>query len=176
MTSERNEEYVDELKIVSIRLVDSPPLYSKKKLKSPQAVFQFLSDEFSNMDREISCVLNLKTNGEVINLNIVSMGSLNATVIEPREIFKSSILSNAASIIFLHNHPSGELQPSKEDINLTRRVELAGDVLGIPLLDHIILGHGEYMSLREEGYMKSEWKGQEEMIQAAEKECGKRSR
>ena len=104
------------------------------------------------------------------------MGSLNATVTEPREIFKSSILSNAASIIFLHNHPSGELQPSKEDINLTRRVELAGDVLGIPLLDHIILGHGEYMSLREEGYMKSEWKGQEEMIQAAEKEWGKRSR
>ena len=104
MTSERNEEYVDELKIVSIRLVDSPPLYSKKKLKSPQAVFQFLSDEFSNMDSEISCVLNLKTNGEVINLNIVSMGSLNATVTEPREIFKSSILSNAASIIFLHNH------------------------------------------------------------------------
>ena len=75
-----------------------------------------------------------------------------------------------------HFHPSGELQPSKEDINLTRRVELAGDVLGIPLLDHIILGHGEYMSLREEGYMKSEWKGQEEMIQAAEKEWGKRSR
>ena len=104
MTLEKSEEYADELKVVSIRLVDSPPLYSKKKLRSPEAVYQFLSDEFSNLDREIGCVLNLKTNGEVINLNVVSMGSLNASAMEAREIFKSSILSNAASIILLHNH------------------------------------------------------------------------
>ena len=176
MTLEKSEEYVDELKVVSIRLVDSPPLYSKKKLKSPEAVYQLLSDEFSNLDREIGCVLNLKTNGEVINLNIVSMGSLNASVMESREIFKSSILSNAASIILLHTHPSGELQPSKEDINLTKRIEVAGEILGISLLDHIILGQGEYMSFKKEGYMQSEWKGQQEMIQAVEKEWKERSR
>lgn len=176
MTLEKSEEYADELKVVSIRLVDSPPLYSKKKLSSPEAVYQFLSDEFSNLDREIGCILNLKTNGEVINLNVVSMGSLNASVMEVREIFKSSILSNAASIILMHTHPSGELQPSKEDINLTKRVELAGEILGIPLLDHIILGQGEYMSFQEKGYMQSGRKGRQEMIQAAEKEWKERSR
>lgn len=173
---EKSEEYADELKVVSIRLVDSPPLYSKKKLSSPEAVYQFLSDEFSNLDREIGCILNLKTNGEVINLNVVSMGSLNASIMEVREIFKSSILSNAASIILMHTHPSGELQPSKEDLNLTKRVELAGEILGIPLLDHIILGQGEYMSFQEKGYMQSGRKGRQEMIQAAEKEWKERSR
>lgn len=176
MTLEKSEEYADELKVVSIRLIDSPPLYSKKKLSSPEAVYQFLSDEFSNLDREIGCILNLKTNGEVINLNVVSMGSLNASVMEVREIFKSSILSNAASIILMHTHPSGELQPSKEDLNLTKRVELAGEILGIPLLDHIILGQGEYMSFQEKGYMHSGRKGRQEMIQAAEKEWKERSR
>lgn len=176
MTLEKSEEYADELKVVSIRLVDSPPLYSKKKLSSPEVVYQFLSDEFSNLDREIGCILNLKTNGEVINLNVVSMGSLNASVMEAREIFKSSILSNAASIILLHNHPSGELQPSKEDLNLTKRIELAGEILGIPLLDHIILGQGEYMSFQEKGYMQSERKGKRKMLQTAEKEWKERSR
>ena len=104
------------------------------------------------------------------------MGSLNASVMEAREIFKSSILSNAASIILLHNHPSGELQPSKEDLNLTKRIELAGEILGIPLLDHIILGQGEYMSFQEKGYMQSERKGQRKMLQTAEKEWKERSR
>lgn len=104
MISGKSEKYADELQVVRIRLVDSPPLYSKKQLKSPQAVYQFLSDEFSGLDREMVCVLNLKTNGEVINLNVVSLGSLNASIMEPREVFKSSILSNAASIILLHNH------------------------------------------------------------------------
>ena len=79
------------------------------------------------------CVLNLKTNGEVINLNVVSLGSLNASIMEPREVFKSSILSNAASIILLHNHPSGELQPSKEDVKVTKRIGAVGEMLGIPL-------------------------------------------
>lgn len=69
-----------------------------------------------------------------------------------------------------------DLQPSKEDINLTRRIELAGELLGIPLLDHIILGHGRYMSLREKGYMKLQWGGQEEVFQAAEKERKERRR
>lgn len=173
---EKNKQYVDKLNVVSIRLVDSPPLYSKKKLQSPEAVYQLLADEFSSLDREVGCILNLKTSGAVINLNIVSMGSLNAAVMEPREIFKSSILSNAASIILLHNHPSDDLQPSKEDINLTRRIELAGELLGIPLLDHIILGRGRYMSLREKGYMKLEWGGQEEVFQAAERERKERRR
>ena len=75
-----------------------------------------------------------------------------------------------------HFHPSGELRPSKEDISLTKRIELAGEILGIPLLDHIILGQGEYMSFKEEGYMQSEWKGHQEMVQAAEKEWKERSR
>lgn len=176
MISGKSEKYADELQVVRIRLVDSPPLYSKKQLKSPQAVYQFLSDEFSGLDREMVCVLNLKTNGEVINLNVVSLGSLNASIMEPREVFKSSILSNAASIILLHNHPSGELQPSKEDVKVTKRIGAAGEMLGIPLLDHIILGQGEYMSLREAGYMGTEREESRNNFQSMKEERKERGR
>lgn len=176
MISGKSEKYADELQVVRIRLVDSPPLYSKKQLKSPQAVYQFLSDEFSSLDREMVCVLNLKTNGEVINLNVVSLGSLNASIMEPREVFKSSILSNAASIILLHNHPSGELQPSKEDVKVTKRIGAVGEMLGIPLLDHIILGQGEYMSLRETGHMGTEREEPRNNFQSMKEERKERGR
>ena len=95
---------------------------------------------------------------------------------EPREVFKSSILSNAASIILLHNHPSGELQPSEGDVEVTKRIGAAGKMLGIPLLDHIILGQGEYMSLREAGYIGTEWEEKQENFQNTKKERKERGR
>lgn len=100
-------EYEQGLKVVSIRLVEEPPLFSDKEIHSPKDVIKVMGEYLKSFDRELFCVLNLKTQGQVINMNIVSMGSLNLSIVEPRETFKSAILSNASGIILLHNHPSG---------------------------------------------------------------------
>lgn len=91
-----------ELKVVSIRLVDDPPLMSSKELGTPQDSVNLIAEELRKYDRELLCVLNMRTNGQVINMNVVSMGTLNSSIVSPRELFKSAILSNAASIILMH--------------------------------------------------------------------------
>ena len=100
----------------------------------------------------IDCILNMKNNGQVINMNLVSVGTINASLVIPREVFKSSILANASAIIGLHNHPSGNVKPSKEDMIVTRKLQKCGQLLGIELLDHIIVGgtNGKMLSFREE--------------------------
>ena len=139
-----------ELKVVSIRLVDEQPLMSSKELKTPEDAVRLMAEELRKYDRELLCVLNLRTNGQVINMNVVSMGTLCHSIVSPRELFKSSILSNAASIILMHNHPSGSCKPSKEDILITKRIATCGDMLGIEVLDHIIVGsRGRYYSFGE---------------------------
>ena len=106
----------NELEVVNIRLVKEPSLYSEQILDSPQAVVE-LMEKLSQYDREVFCILNMKNNGQVINMNLVSVGTINASLVIPREVFKSSILVNASAIIGLHNHPSGNVEPSKEDIS-----------------------------------------------------------
>ena len=136
----------NELEVVNIRLVKEPSLYSEQTLDSPQAVVELMAKELSQYDREVFCILNMKNNGQVINMNLVSVGTINASLVIPREVFKSSILANASAIIGLHNHPSGNVKPSKEDMIVTRQL------LGIELLDHIIVGgtNGKMLSFREE--------------------------
>ena len=97
-------------------------------------------------------ILNMKNSGQVINMNLVSVGTINASLVIPREVFKSSILANASAIIGLHNHPSGNVKPSKEDMIVTRKLQKCGQLLGIELLDHIIVGgtNGKMLSFREE--------------------------
>ncbi len=94
----------------------------------------------------------MKNNGQVINMNLVSVGTINVSLVIPREVFKSSILANASAIIGLHNHPSGNVKPSKEDIIVTRKLQKCGQLLGIELLDHIIVGgtNGKMLSFQEE--------------------------
>lgn len=130
----------NELEVVNIRLVKEPSLYSEKILDSPQTVVEVMAKELAQYDREVFCVLNMKNNGQVINMNMVSVGSINASLVIPREVFKSSILANASAIIGLHNHPSGNVNPSKEDMLVTRKLQQCGQLLGIELLDHIIVG------------------------------------
>ena len=84
---------------------------------------------------------------------MVSVGTLNKAIVHPREVFKTAILSNAASIMAFHNHPSGETTPSQQDIQLTNRLYEAGELLGIKLLDHLIIGDGTFTSLKEKGYL-----------------------
>ncbi|MGF7002542.1 DNA repair protein RadC [Lachnospiraceae bacterium PFB1-21] len=143
----------NELEIVNIRLIKEPSLYSDELLTSPDAVLRLMSKELSTYDREVLCILNMKTNNQVINMNVVSVGSLNAGIVSPREVFKSSILSNAAAIIAIHNHPSSNTQPSRDDIKITERLSKCGDLLGIELLDHIIIAGetGKMYSFKKEG-------------------------
>ena len=140
------------LEVVNIRLVKEPSLYSEQTLDSPQAVVELMAKELSQYDREVFCILNMKNNGQVINMNLVSVGTINASLVIPREVFKSSILANASAIIGLHNHPSGNVKPSKEDMIVTRKLQKCGQLLGIELLDHIIVGgtNGKMLSFREE--------------------------
>ena len=142
----------NELEVVNIRLVREPSLYSEQILDSPQAVVELMAKELSQYDREVFCILNMKNNGQVINMNLVSVGKINASLVISREVFKSSILANASAIIGLHNHPSGNVKPSKEDMIVTRKLQKCGQLLGIELLDHIIVGetNGKMLSFREE--------------------------
>lgn len=115
-------------------------------------VVELMAKELSQYDREVFCILNMKNNGQVINMNLVSVGTINASLVIPREVFQSSILANASAIIGLHNHPSGNVKPSKEDMIVTRKLQKCGQLLGIELLDHIIVGgtNGRMLSFREE--------------------------
>lgn len=141
-----------ELKMVSVRLVDAPPLLSSKKVETSRDAAEVMAQQLRHYDRELFCILNLRTRGQVINANIVAMGTLNKSLVCPREVFKSSILSNAAHIILVHNHPSDDCRPSTEDINLTKKLQMCGDLIGIPVVDHIITNtRGQYFSFVERG-------------------------
>ena len=146
-----------ELDVVGVRLVRETSIYSAEPVHSPNDAVAAVAGTLAELDREIFCVINLRTDGTVINVNIVSMGSLNMSLVSPREVFKSSILSNAASIIALHNHPSGSYVPSGEDVAVTRQLQECGKLLGIELLDHIIVGayNGKTYSMKEHGHMST---------------------
>ena len=145
-----NKEVQDSLKQVGIRMVEEPPLLSSEPMNNPEAAVRVLGEWLSEMDRELFCVVNLNTNLTPINMNVVSMGTLNTVYVNPRETMKSAILSNAAYLMLIHNHPSGSLNPSKEDITITDRIQNTAVVMGIPVLDHIIVGRNqEFFSLRE---------------------------
>lgn len=94
-------------------------------------------------------IICLDTKNQVIGLHLVSQGNLNSSVVHPREVFKRALANNAASIIALHNHPSGNPAPSQNDLDITKRLVEAGELLGVPVLDHLIIGDGNYVSLKE---------------------------
>ena len=138
--------------VVNVRLVKEPSIYAADPIKTPEDVLNAVANELKQYDREVFAIINLKTSGQIINLNICSVGTLNSSLISPREVFKSSILSNAAAFIAMHNHPSGNTEPSSADIKLTRRVVESGIIIGIECLDHMIIGD-DYLSMREHGLM-----------------------
>ena len=141
------------LKEVCIRLSEGHPLYSDVPLSTPLDAMDVMKKELSQYDREVICVVNLNSKLKPINFNIVSMGSINASVAPIPNILKSGILSNAAGFILIHNHPSGDVTPSNEDISLTRRCIEAGKLMDIPCMDHVIVeGNGPGLfSFRESG-------------------------
>ena len=142
----------DKLEQVAIRMVEQPPLYSNEPMNNPDVAIRVMNEFLSQMDRELFCIVNLQADLTPINMNIGSVGSLNEALINPREIFKSAILSNAHSMMLIHNHPSGNLTPSTSDIQTTARMQELGELMGISLVDHIITGrNGNYYSFRDKG-------------------------
>ena len=137
------------LKNVAIRMVAQPTFLSDEKVDSPAAAVRVLANELKDYDREVLCMVNLTTKGRPINASIVSMGIIDGSLVHPREVMKAAVLSNAAQIIMLHNHPSGDVTPSKQDIAITDRMVQVCDLMGIPLADHIIVGDMTYFSFRE---------------------------
>lgn len=146
----------NELKNVAVRLVEQPSFLSDEKVDSPQAAVRVLGKELKDYDREVLCVVNLNTKSRPINASIVSMGILDGALAHPREIMKTAILSNAAQILLLHNHISGEVTPSRQDIALTDRMQKVCDMMGIPLADHVIVGENQYFSFREKSILPME--------------------
>ncbi|KAA0808411.1 DNA repair protein RadC [Bacillus licheniformis] len=140
--------------IVSLKLVkESSILYKERSVRSPEDGYQLMKLFLADKDREHFIVAPLNTKNQPVSINVCHIGSLNASIVHPREVMKSAILSNAASIIVGHNHPSGLPEPSKEDIEVTRRLAEAGKIIGIDVLDHIIVGDESFISLKEKGYI-----------------------
>lgn len=142
------------INIVSIKMVkESSFLYQTRTISSPNDAYEMIREQLEGLDREQFMIACLNTKNEPTNISVVAVGTLNKAIVHPREVFKTAILSNAASIIAFHNHPSGETTPSQQDIQLTNRLYEAGELLGIKLLDHLIIGDGTFTSLKEKGYL-----------------------
>ena len=121
------------------------------KINSPKDLADLLMGEMNELTQEVLKVVLLSTKNMIIGTKDVFKGSLNTSIVHPREIFKQAINKNSASIIICHNHPSGDPTPSKEDINITLRIKECGDIIGIQLVDHIIIGNNKFVSLNERG-------------------------
>ena len=122
-------------------------------IRRPEDTLPVLEAELSELGYEKFIALALNTKNHVTAVLPVSSGSLNASIVHPRELFQRAILANCASLILAHNHPSGDPAPSPEDIALTRKLIDAGLLLDIPVLDHIVLGYGRYVSFKQRGLL-----------------------
>lgn len=122
-------------------------------IRSPEDGANYVMEEMRFLTQEHFVCLFLNTKNEVIHKQTIFIGSLNASIVHPRELFKEAFRRSAASMICLHNHPSGNPEPSREDIEVTRRLVECGKILGVDVLDHIIIGDKRYVSLKEKGYL-----------------------
>lgn len=126
----------------------------KRKICSPKDVYSLMYPKMREQKKEKFITLYLDTKNQVLKEEVVSIGSLNASIVHPREVFKSALLESSASVIMVHNHPSGDPSPSREDIMVTEKLVEGGKLLGIDILDHIIIGDGRYVSLKDEGFVR----------------------
>lgn len=143
--------YVPLIKLHMVKEKELP--YAKEIIDNPQKVAKLARIILEGADKEHLLVISVDAKIKPVGIEIVSIGSVDSAIVQAREVFKHSILTNAVGIILTHNHPSGDVTPSKEDCRITKRVRDAGELLGIPVLDHIILGDEDvYLSMKEEYY------------------------
>ena len=131
------------------------PLTEGKKIQGSNHVFQHYYPLLRDLRHEIFIAVLLDAKHRVIRDFTVSQGSLTVSIVHPREVFNLAVRESAAAVIFVHNHPSGDSQPSSEDYALTQRLLEAGEILGIRVLDHVVIGDGQYVSFADEGYFTS---------------------
>jgi DNA repair protein RadC len=136
------------------RRIQAGAIEKKKKIDSPADIVQYYLPKLGNLKKEIFTIILVDSGNRVIRDVTISQGTLNASIVHPREVFKAAVDHLAAGVILLHNHPSGEPLPSKEDKHITAQLIKAGDVMGIPILDHIILAGDQYFSFAKEGLLK----------------------
>jgi DNA repair protein RadC len=137
------------------RLAYGRPL-GRRRVDGPADVARLVGPGLRDADREHFVVVLLTTKNQVIDVITVSIGSLSASIVHPREVLKPAIQASAAALVVAHNHPTGVPTPSPEDLQFTRRLARCCDLVGIRLLDHVIVGDGNYESLRETGHFDSE--------------------
>lgn len=150
ITARKAQQIVGTLKLA--RTIHAPKAEGYR-ISCPDDAFQLLRYEIGHLDHEEAWILCLNTKNRVISKNRISVGSLAAAIVHPREVFKQAILRSSASIIFAHNHPSGDCTPSQEDISLSVRLKECGELLGIDVLDSLVIGSVSYCSLKERGLM-----------------------
>src|SRR5665647_3737985 len=143
------------VEIIRLKMIrESSILYSSRVVRIPSDAAGIFRDFIGDCDREVFCILCLNTKNEPTALHQVSSGTLNASLVHPREVFKAAFLNNSASIICAHNHPSGSAVPSPEDLEITQRLRDCGCLLGVEILDHLILGKDDsFISLQEKGLL-----------------------
>jgi DNA repair protein RadC len=139
-------------RLVTVGLVREGVPEDRQYFRSASEVYADLRG-LAMLDREAFVVLHLDLKNRVNGLHVVSIGSLAASLVHPREVWKAAILTNAAAILVAHNHPSGDPTPSREDREITARLKLCGDLLGIPLIDHVVIGSESYRSFAESGLL-----------------------
>ena len=139
-----------ELKGVCVRLCEDRSLYSTCPISCPEDLVGLLRSEMETYDREHLLLVCLNNRSQPINVSTVAIGGLSGATFEVANIYKTALLSNAKYIMLAHNHPSGDPSPSEDDFNVTMKVREAGELLGIMLLDHIVVGNGNYYSFLEE--------------------------
>ncbi|UQD52898.1 hypothetical protein C0971_13255 [Bacillus methanolicus] len=122
-------------------------------IRSPEDGARYLMNDMRFLSQEHFVCLYLNTKNQVLHKQTIFIGSLNASIVHPREVFKEAFRRSAASIICAHNHPSGDPTPSREDIEVTKRLGECGKIIGIDLLDHLVIGENKYVSLKEKGYL-----------------------
>jgi len=134
------------------RLAREGPV-ERGRIRGPADVFEWCAPALRDLLQEEFRVLLLNTQNAVIRELVVTRGTLDTSVVHPREVFRAAIVENAAAVILVHNHPSGDASPSPEDRDVTRKLVEAGEVVGIPILDHIIIGDAHYVSFAEAGFL-----------------------
>ena len=140
--------------IVSVRLVkESSMLYKRRSIGSPADGYEIFKDFLEDLDREAFVVISLDTKNQPLSINVAHIGNINSSIVSPACVMRVALLSNAASIMVAHNHPSGNPEPSEADLITTKKLEEVGDLMGIRLLDHLIIGDGHFISLKEQGFL-----------------------
>ena len=146
------------LKQVSVRLRAERPLLAERPVRTPEDAAKLVKDLIADFDREAVCIVNLRNDLCPINFSVCSIGTLTASMAEPREMIKAMCLSNATSFLMIHNHPGGSLSPSTQDVEITDRMGRLGSLLHIPLVDHLIVipGSNRYFSFKNQGVLEFE--------------------